>query len=267
MQPCRSGPPPLKLACRPPSALTPPHCRLPIGLVGDRAPGGSRPALLAGRGSRAQNSLRMDPDAEIPDFPSRERICRAAARSGGTGSDCLGPGPAPTLPAAWPGEDLCLRLLGWENGKRKSCHRRACKCQVGVICVYIKCEMCLPTVVPGGLQACPQGSSLGLCLGRGDRRGRNLGLPSPRLPQRSGLQVRAGRPGPKPHQPGLGHICPLWVPASSTDHQGGQPGWPPRAPPAWWPRVLAGCPAVPSPGAMSLEGPLSWLPVSPRGAQ
>lgn len=267
MQPCRSGPPPLKLACRPPSALTPPHCRLPIGLVGDRAPGGSRPALLAGRGSRAQNSLRMDPDAEIPDFPSRERICRAAARSGGTGSDCLGPGPAPTLPAAWPGEDLCLRLLGWENGKRKSCHRRACKCQVGVICVYIKCEMCLPTVVPGGLQACPQGSSLGLRLGRGDRRGRNLGLPSPRLPQRSGLQVRAGRPGPKPHQPGLGHICPLWVPASSTDHQGGQPGWPPRAPPAWWPRVLAGCPAVPSPGAMSLEGPLSWLPVSPRGAQ
>ena len=50
----------------------------------------------------------MDPDAETPDFPSRGRICRVAARSGGTGPDCLGPGPALTLPAAWPGEDLCL---------------------------------------------------------------------------------------------------------------------------------------------------------------
>ena len=35
MQPRRSGPPPLKLACRPPSALAPLHCRLPVSLVGD----------------------------------------------------------------------------------------------------------------------------------------------------------------------------------------------------------------------------------------
>ena len=121
MQPRRSGPPPLKSACRPPSALAPLYCRLPVSLVGE----GTRrvSALLAGRRSRAQNSLCTDPDAETPDFPSRERICHAAAGSGGPGPDCLGLGPALTLPAAWPGEDLCLRFLSWENGKRKSCHR------------------------------------------------------------------------------------------------------------------------------------------------
>lgn len=69
-----------------------------------------------------------------------------------------------TLPAAWPGK-ICVCFLSWKDGKRNSCHGWVCKCLVGVICVYIKCEMCLPTAASGVLQACPQGSSLGLSLG------------------------------------------------------------------------------------------------------
>lgn len=135
------------------------------------------------------------------------------------------------------------------------------------------CGLCLHQM-QGVSPLWPQGAAgpstreqLGALPGARRQEGPQHGAPFPPSPQRSGLHIRAGRPGPKPHQPGLGHICPLWVPASSTDHRGGWPAQPPRAPPAWWPRVLAGCPAAPSPGAVSLEGPLSWLPVSPRGAQ